>query len=205
MEEKEKKKSGFATAALVLGIIGLCTSFIPIVNNLSFILALIGILFALVSLIKKASKKMAIASILICILTCYFTIKAQEATVDALNDTFNAVDSNLSDITGDNTDDILKNSCDVTIGNFEVIEGSYGIDDTKLSVTVKNKTSENKSFSIQIEAVNPDGSRITTDYVYANNLTAGQSQNFECFQFVSSDDLESLKNATFNIVEVSMY
>ena len=41
----ETNKSGFATAGLVLGIIGVCTSFIPIVNNLSFILALIGILF----------------------------------------------------------------------------------------------------------------------------------------------------------------
>lgn len=31
------KKSGFATAGIVLGIIGICTSFIPIINNLSFL------------------------------------------------------------------------------------------------------------------------------------------------------------------------
>ena len=53
---EEIKKSGFATAGLVLGIIGICTSFIPIINNLSFVLGLIGILFCVVSLIKKASK-----------------------------------------------------------------------------------------------------------------------------------------------------
>ena len=29
----EKQKSGLATAGLVLGIIGICISFIPIVNN----------------------------------------------------------------------------------------------------------------------------------------------------------------------------
>lgn len=46
---EEKKKSGFATAGLVLGIIGICTSFIPILNNISFILGLIGILFGIVS------------------------------------------------------------------------------------------------------------------------------------------------------------
>ena len=45
---EEIKKSGFATAGLVLGIIGICTSFIPIVNNLSFVLGLIGILFGVV-------------------------------------------------------------------------------------------------------------------------------------------------------------
>ena len=52
--EETKKKSGFATAGLVLGIIGLCTSFIPIINNVSFILALIGGIFAIISLFKKA-------------------------------------------------------------------------------------------------------------------------------------------------------
>ena len=64
----EKKKSGFGTAGLVLGIIGICTSFIPIVNNLSFVLGLIGVILAIVSLIKKASKGQAIAGVILCIL-----------------------------------------------------------------------------------------------------------------------------------------
>ena len=53
---EEKKKSGFATAGLVLGIIGICTSIIPIINNLSFILGIIGAIFAIISLIKKQVK-----------------------------------------------------------------------------------------------------------------------------------------------------
>ena len=32
----ENKKSGLATAGLVLGIIGICLSFIPIINNAAF-------------------------------------------------------------------------------------------------------------------------------------------------------------------------
>ena len=32
-KEVMSKSSGFATAGLVLGIIGVCTSFIPIINN----------------------------------------------------------------------------------------------------------------------------------------------------------------------------
>ncbi len=55
-EHSEKEKSGFGTASLVLGIIGICTSFIPIINNLSFVLGLMGLLFAIISSIKKASK-----------------------------------------------------------------------------------------------------------------------------------------------------
>lgn len=197
----ETNKSGFATAGLVLGIIGVCTSFIPIVNNLSFILGLIGILFAIVSLVKKASKGQAIAGIIICVLAIVITINSQQA----LSDSLNAVSSELDKATGNSTEQILKNDVEVSLGNFEVKKGEYGITETKLKVNVKNKTSETKSFSIQVEAVDSNGTRLATDYIYANSLGSGQNQEFKIFEYVESEKLESIKNATFKIVEVSMY
>lgn len=197
----ETNKSGFATAGLVLGIIGVCTSFIPIVNNLSFVLALIGILFGIVSLVKKASKGQAIAGIIICILAIVITINSQQA----LSNSLETISNDLDKATGSSTEEILKNDVDVILGNLEVTKEQYGITDTKLTVKITNKTSETKSFSIQIEAVDSTGARIDNDYVYANNLTAGQSQNFEIFTYISSDKLEMMKNATFKIVEASMY
>ena len=74
-----------------------------------------------------------------------------------------------------------------------------------MTVKVTNKTNETKSFTIQVEAVDANGNRINQDYVYANNLTAGQSQDFDIFQFVSSDEIKAMQNATFNIVEASAY
>ena len=203
--EDSKKKSGFATAGLVLGIIGICTSFIPIVNNLSFILAIIGLIFSIVSLAKKASKGMSISALIICIITVFLVVTAQQSLSDSINNAFNEFDSSMSDMTGDNTEEILKNSCDVVLGDFKITTGEYGIDEYELPVTVTNKTSETKSFSIQIEAIKSDGTRITTDYIYANNLTAGQSQKFKAFQYVSSENATDMKSATFKIVEVSMY
>lgn len=50
---EEKKKSGLATAGMVLGIVGICTSFIPFINNLSFIMAIIAFIFGIISLVKK--------------------------------------------------------------------------------------------------------------------------------------------------------
>ena len=70
---------------------------------------------------------------------------------------------------------------------------------------ITNKTDDKKSFSVQIEAVSSDGTRITTDTVYASNLNAGQSQTFDAFQFITSDKIEALKNAKFKVVEISMY
>lgn len=198
---EEKKKSGFATAGLVLGIIGICTSFIPIVNNVSFILGLIGIIFGIVALIKKASKGQAIVGVILCILAITITINSQQALSDSLNE----VSSNLDKATGSSTEEILANDANVELGNFEVTKGSYGITNTKLTVKVTNKTSEKKSFSFHIEAVDDAGTRINEDYVYANNLAAGQSQNFDIFTLVSSDKIDTMKNATFKIIEASMY
>ncbi len=187
------KKSGFSTAGLVLGIIGLCTSFIPIINNLSFFLGILSIIFGIIAFAKKDSKGKIIAVIILGILAVAVTINSQKELSDA-----------IGTMTGDKTQEILANSVDVTFGDFEVNKGQYTTN-TKLTVKVTNKTSENKSFNIQVEAVNPDGSRIMNDYVYANNLNAGQTQNFDIFTLVSSDKIETMKNATFKVVEASMH
>lgn len=198
---EEKKKSGFATAGLVLGIIGICTSFIPFVNNLSFVLGAIGVIFAVISLVKKASKGQAIAGVILCVLAIVITINSQKALSDSLNE----VSANLDKASGASTEEVLANDANVELGKFEVTKDSYGMTDTKLTVKVTNKTTEKKSFNFHIEAVDATGARINEDYVYANDLAAGQSQSFDIFTYVSSDKLNSMKNATFKIIEASMY
>jgi hypothetical protein len=198
---EEKKKSGFATAGLVLGIIGICTSFIPIVNNLSFVLGAIGVILAVISLVKKASKGQAIAGVILCVLAIVITINSQKALSDSLNE----VSADLNKATGASTEEVLANDANVELGKFEVTKDSYGITDTKLTVKVTNKTSEKKSFNFHIEAIDANGARINEDYVYANDLASGQSQNFEIFTLVTSDKINEMKNATFKIIEASMY
>lgn len=197
---EEKKKSGLATAGLVLGIIGICTSFIPVINNVSFILGLIGTIFGIVALIKKASKGQAIAGIILCVLTIVITINSQKT----LSDSLNTWSQDLDKAAGNSTEEVLKNDVDIQLGNFQVTKGTYTTE-TVLKATVKNKTNDTKSFSIQVEAVDANGSRIANDYIYANNLNAGQSQEFKLFEYVESDKLNLMKNATFKIVEASMY
>ncbi len=197
---EQTEKSGLCTAGLVLGIIGVCTSFVPIINNLSFIMGVLAVIFGLVS-IKKAGKGKMIATIVLGVLAIMITLNAQKTLSDSLND----ISKDLDTATGKNTEQVLGTSVDVVLGNFEVTKKQYGINETKLPVKVTNKTTATKSFSIQIEAVSQDGTRITTDYIYANNLTAGQSQEFKVFEYVQSEILEKMKNAKFNIVEVSMH
>lgn len=196
----ETEKSSLCTAGLVLGIIGVCTSFIPIINNLSFLLGILAVIFGLVS-IKKASKGKMIATVILGILAVAITLNSQKAVSDSLD----ALSEDLDTASGENTEQVLANDVDVVLGDFEVSTGEYGITDTKLTVKVTNKTNETKSFNIQVEAVDANGNRINQDYIYANNLTAGQSQDFEIFKYVTSEQLDAMQNATFNIVEASAY
>ena len=200
MSHSETEKSSLCTAGLVLGIIGVCTSFIPIINNLSFVMGILAVIFGLVS-IKKASKGKMIATVILGILAIIITLSAQKTVSDSLD----ALSEDLDTASGENTEQVLANDVDVALGDFEATTDEYGLTDTKLTVKVTNKTNETKSFTIQVEAVDANGNRINQDYVYANNLTAGQSQDFDIFQFVSSDQIEPMQNATFNIVEASAY
>ena len=197
---QETTSSGLATASLVLSIIGICLSFIPIINNVSFFLGIIAIIFAIIELIKKVGKGKAIAGLIIGILAIVITMNLQSTWSKALNETT----KNLPKASGSSTDEILKDDLDVTIGNFEMTKETYSTT-TSLPVTLKNKSSSSQSFNVQIEAIYSNGTRILTDNVYASNLSANQTQNFKAFQFVESDKLNELKNATFRIVEISMY
>lgn len=197
----QETRSGFGIVSLVLGIIGICTSFIPIINNLSFIMGILAFIFAIISLVKKAGKGKAIAGLILGVLAIAITLSSQKA----ISDTLDTVSNSIDQATGGNTEQVLQNELEVNVGKFEVEEDEYGLTNTSLTVDVKNKLNEMKSGSIQIEAVDSNGSRIANDYVYINNLNAGQSQSFKCFEYVPSENLEKMKKATFKIVEASTY
>lgn len=197
---KEEKKTGFSVASMVLGIIGICLSFIPIVNNVSFILGVLSVIFAIVSLVKKSGKAKAIVGLILGILSVVITLSLQNSWSKSLDD----VGKDLDNMTGDNTEEILKKDVDVNIGKLNVTTDEYGYSDSELVVTVTNKSKEKKSFTIHIEAVDNTGKRIDDDYVYADDLNSGQTQDFKIFTLVSSEKLEQMKSAEFKIIDVSM-
>lgn len=201
---EEKTKSGFSTAGLVLSIIGVCTSFIPIINNLSFVMAIIAIIFAVIALLKKSGKGKIIATIILAILAIVITLNSQKAVGEALETMGNEISNSLDTATGANTEEVLKNDLDVTLGKFKVKKDEYTTD-TELSVKVKNKSSETSSFSVTIEAVDKNGNRIEEDTVYFESLKAGQGKTENAFTLATSDMIKKLKNAEFKILEVSKY
>ena len=51
MSEQQAPRSVAAIVALVLGVIALISSWVPIINNLSFVFALVGVAFVVVGLV----------------------------------------------------------------------------------------------------------------------------------------------------------
>lgn len=144
---EEKRKSGFATTSLVLGIVGVCISFIPIINNVAFILALMAIIFGIVSLLKKASKGMAIAGIIISVLTMVIVINSQKALSEGLE----TISNSLSDLTNE-------------------MENTFNVDNEsidKMTLEKFNKIQTGMTYKQVVEIIGSDGT-LSTESSYGN-------------------------------------
>lgn len=86
MNTNHEKKSGLATAGMVLGIIGAVLAFIPIINNIAFVLGVLAIIFGGIALAKGASKGKAIAGLVLGIVSIVITLMMQQAASDALDE-----------------------------------------------------------------------------------------------------------------------
>lgn len=206
--DTNKPRSGFAIAALVLGIVAAATSFMPIINNASFFIALIGFILAIVAIAgirkgRNSGKGLAVAGLVLSIVAGLLVLGTQAFYSAVLDEAVDQSTQQLNKMTGDATDDILGVDVEVTIGDYSINKDQYGLVKSDLPVTVTNLLKEPASFWINIEAVDANGSRINDDTVIINDLGAGQSTKLEAFAFVSSDDYEAMKNASFNIISVS--
>ena len=206
--DTNKPRSGFAIAALVLGIVAAATSFMPIINNASFFIALIGFVLAIVAIAgirkgRNSGKGLAVAGLVLSIVAGLLVLGTQAFYSAVLDEAVDQSTQQLNKMTGDATDDILGVDVEVTIGDYSISKDQYGLVKSDLPVTVKNLLNEPSSFWINIEAVGANGSRINDDTVIINDLGAGQSTKLDAFAFVSSDDYEAMKNASFNIISVS--
>jgi len=211
-KEKKEGKSGLGIAGFVIGIIAIIFSFIPIVNNIAFFIGILAAVFGIIGAITHKSKGLSIAGAVLGILAVVITLalqsmwsKAIDDASQSFNEAMESADSQMNNITGENTDQILEKSVDVEMGTLTMSKNEYGFIESSLPVIVTNKEAETKSFTFHFEAVDGSGARIMDDYIYANDLAAGQTQSFEIFQYVPDDKYDVMQTASFNIVEASMY
>lgn len=202
------KMSASALVGLILGIIGILLSALPIINNFAALLGVAGLVLGIIGIVgtkkgKRRGKGMAIAAVILSVLTLIIVIASQALYSSVLDSASKEVTKSIDKSSGNATAEILGKDVDVTLGTFSVTTDQYGLNTTKLPVKVTNKLNEVKSYTVKVEAVNTEGTRIADDTVYVDKLGANQSQELEAFKYVDSNQIEVLKTATFKVATVS--
>ncbi|HEY0214859.1 MAG TPA: DUF4190 domain-containing protein [Cellulomonas sp.] len=90
-------KKGFAVTALVLGIVAVVLCLLPIINNLSFVLAVVAVVFAILTLVglrkgTQTGKGMAITSIVFAVVALVGAGVSQSFYSDVLDEVADSID-----------------------------------------------------------------------------------------------------------------
>lgn len=209
------KTSGLAIAGLVTGGVALVGSWVPILNNFSAFIAVLGAILAIIGLVSvsrskgaKKGKGLAFAALIISVVAFAVVLYTQSVYSAAINTASESYNESLDRSSGRATEQILGKDVTVDFGAYEIkseTTGSYTSKDGYLAVTVTNQLSETKSYTVHLEALDANGTRVRDDYVYANNLAAGQSIVENCFESYSEEEVNKNNSYTFKIVEVQQY
>ena len=184
--------SAMAIVGLVLGIVALATSWMPIFNNGSFFLALLGALFAIVGLVStlrrtRSGKRLAIAGLVICIIACAAVLAAQQATSKAIND---AVDSAKNSHAVTSTSAAPADSPDDTDTATQSQDLALGT-----SITLGNGLSVSVD-SVDTSLAKYDGSPITAVTVtYTNG--GSQEASFNVYDWKAQDTQGAQRSQTY--------
>lgn len=182
-----KSKSAMAIAGFVLGCVALLTSFIPIVNNLSFVLALLGLIFAIVGLVgvvkgKKSGKGLAIAALAICVVSGAVVLATQSAYSAALDA---ANPSSTVSSSAQPAEDTSASS-DFSVSDEQLNKDTYS---TTVTGTLTNNTGKDLSYvGVTYALYDKDGNLIDNAYANATSLKAGASWKFEAYVVTADAD-----------------
>lgn len=167
--------SGMAVAGLVLGVLAAVSSWIPIINNLSFVIAAVGVVLSVVGVAatmrgKKAGKGLAIAALVVNVVAIAIVLGTQSAMSAAIDEATSGPSvSSVSSADGGSETGAADDGQDAEQATTELAVGATVNLANGLTVTVD---------SVDTSLVNYDGSAVVGVHVtYVNNGDEGASYN----------------------------
>lgn len=201
-------KSAVVIIGLVLGIIALATSFLPIINNVSFFLALAGAVLAIIGVVstirgKRSGKGLAIASLVINIIAIVVVLATQSAYSSAIDEA--VVDTSDGTAESQNVTEANANASSGEQAGNQVDASQYSITDETLSGdsysatisgTFTNTSGKELSYvGVTYNLYDSGGNQIGNAYANTNNLADGGSWKFDAYCTESLSDIASFKLA----------
>ncbi len=175
MDTNKNKSSGLSTAGMVLGIIAIVLSFIPIVNNVAFVLAVLAFIFGIIALAKKQSKGKAITAIILAVLSIVITLSMQAIFSNALKSV--TTDNNTQSTTQQTSSEVKPK---LTLNDGWSLDKSNPYI-TKVVGSVANNSDEAIKGYIQItfSALDASGANVGDCLANANTVDAHGTWKFE--------------------------
>lgn len=200
MSEQQTPRSVAAIVALVLGVIALVSSWVPIINNLSFIFALVGVAFAVVGLVdtlrgKKSGRGLAIASVVVNVAAVAIVLATQSAYSAAIDEaasgTVQTSDGASAAAPAAEGTTSAEPADKYSVDGEELSGDAYSC---KISGVYTNKAGKDLSYvQVSYNLFDADGNQIGTALANTNNLADGGTWKFEAFGSAAVDQVASYK------------
>ncbi len=98
---------------------------------------------------------------------------------------------------------LVLQQLDVQFGQFVTGVNGVGQPIRMLPVTIHNGSGDQKTFRVQLEALDANGQRVSSDELLELSMRAGETRARNAFQFVDEPTTEALKTATFRVAAAS--
>ena len=196
-------KSVATIVGLILGVIALLTSFMPFINNFSFIFAVFGLAFAIVGLMgvlrgKKAGKGVAIVSVVVNVLAIAIVMGTQSmysAAIDeASKGTVSTADGSAASAAttaSDNASVQAEPADKYTIEGEELSGDAYSC---KVTGTFTNTSGSELGYvQVSYNLFDADGNQVGTALANTSNLADGGTWKFEAFGTKGTDEVASFR------------
>ena len=193
MSEQQAPRSVAAIVALVLGVIALISSWVPIINNLSFVFAVVGLVGTLRG--KKSGRGLAIASTVVNVVAVAIVLATQSAYSAAIDEAASGTvqtsdeTSVAAPAAGETTS--AESADKYSIDGEELTGDAYSC---KISGVYTNKAGKDLNYvQVSYSLFDADGNQIGTALANTNNLADGGTWKFEAFGSAAVDEVASYK------------
>ena len=215
-QETERPVSKMAVTSIVIGGVALITSFIPIVNNVSFFFAALGIIFGIIGAVgvfkgKKRPKVLAIIALGINVLAIIIVLATQNLYGQAINKAANgpqATSNNSQTSTQANEVKVgetitLENKLELTVVSVEGGLTNYdGNACTKVTMKYINNGDKEISYnSYDWKAEDPNGAQ-TSQTIYSNGFMNSNADNLQSGKLVPGGSVTGSLYFKGNVIKV---
>lgn len=193
----EKAKGGKSLQTLIMiglifGVVALMLGLIPNLNSFGAWVAVMALAIGLLAYLNKSggrTKQLLLLST-VALVVCVASVSIQNGLRQlSINDTIDRREGRATQV-------LLKKDITITFGEYK---------NDGLSVTLLNRNSSAKTYSIVVVAKDESGNDIIDQSVSFGILDPKEERKYKIFSTASDIIKDKLKTATFEVISVSQY